>query len=82
MFLNCLFFVTFEKCHGKYLKYVGKTPILPLERVHVYLMNNNMIIMDHLHWQCLLAKPSVTATYDGTCLGHLGRRVTDRIISI
>jgi hypothetical protein len=41
--------------------------------------------MDYLHWQHLLAKPSVTATLDHhkcTCLGHLGRRDTDRIISI
>ena len=37
-------------------------------------------LMDHLHWQCLLAKES--ATLDCTCIGHLGRRDTDRIISI
>ncbi len=39
--------------------------------------------MDHLHWQHMLAKLAVTATsLDCTCLGHLGRRDTDGIISI
>jgi hypothetical protein len=28
---------------------------------------------DCLHWQHLLAKPSVTVTCDCTCLGHLGQ---------
>ncbi len=39
-------------------------------------------LMDHLHWCCLLAKLLMTATLDFTCLGHLGRWDTDRIISI
>ncbi len=39
-------------------------------------------LMDHLHWQHLLAKPSVTATCDCNSLSRLGRRNTDRIISI
>jgi len=38
--------------------------------------------MDHLHWRCLLAKLLVTATLDCTCLGHLGRCDTDKIVSI
>jgi hypothetical protein len=41
--------------------------------------------MDRLHWQSLLARPSVTATCSNhccTCLGHLGQHNTDRIISI
>jgi len=37
--------------------------------------------MDHLHWQCLLVKPSAIATLDCTCLGHLGQCNTDRIVS-
>jgi hypothetical protein len=36
----------------------------------------------HLHWRCLLAKPSATLTLDCTCIGHLGRCDTDRIVSI
>jgi hypothetical protein len=42
----------------------------------------NLPKKDCLHWRCLLTKPSVTVTLDCTCLGHLGRRDTDRIISI
>ncbi len=38
--------------------------------------------MDHFNWRRSLAKPSVKATCDCTCLGHLGRRDTDRIIYI
>jgi hypothetical protein len=38
--------------------------------------------MDHLHWQCFLAKLLATATLDCTCLGHLGQCDTDRIVSI
>jgi hypothetical protein len=41
-----------------------------------------LTIKDHLHWQCLLVKPSAIATLDCTCLGHLGQCNTDRIISI
>jgi hypothetical protein len=41
-----------------------------------------MSLKDCLHWQCLRTKPSVTATLDCTCLGHLGQCDTDRIISI
>ncbi len=39
-------------------------------------------LKDRLHWRCLLAKLSVTVTLDCTCLGHLGRCDTDRIMSI
>ncbi len=42
----------------------------------------NEPIKDHLHWQCLLATPSITATLDCTCLGHLGQCDKDRIICI
>jgi hypothetical protein len=41
--------------------------------------------MDRLHWQSLLARPSVTAACSShycTCPGHLGQHNTDRIISI
>jgi hypothetical protein len=41
--------------------------------------------MDCLHWRHLLAKLLVTVTGDiiyCTCLVHLGRRDTDRIVSI
>jgi hypothetical protein len=43
---------------------------------------HDLNIMDHLHWHCLLAKLSATATLDCTCLGHLGRCDTDRIVYI
>jgi len=38
-----------------------------------------------VHWECLLAKLSGTATHDShycSCLGHLGQCDTDRIVSI
>ncbi len=43
--------------------------------------NNLNLLMDHLHWQRLLAKLQATVTPDCTCLGHLGRCDIDRIIS-
>ncbi len=39
----------------------------------------------HVHWRCLLAKLSAIATHIShycTCLGHLGRCNTQRIVSI
>ncbi len=39
----------------------------------------------HFHWRYFKAKTQATLTLDshyGTCLGHLGRGDTDRIISI
>jgi hypothetical protein len=41
-----------------------------------------MIIKDHILWQHLLAITPVTVTSVFTCLGHLGRCNTDRIVSI
>jgi hypothetical protein len=39
-------------------------------------------VMDHLHWRSLLAKSLAISRHGLTCLGHLGRYDTDRIISI
>jgi hypothetical protein len=42
-------------------------------------------LMDHLHWQDLYAKMPAILRRDIaflTCLGHLGRRDTVRIVSI
>ncbi len=38
--------------------------------------------MDHLHWRHLLAITPVAATSVFSCLGHIGQRDTDRIVSI
>ncbi len=43
---------------------------------------NALSLKDRLHWRCLLSKPLATATLNCTCLGHLGRCNTDRIVSI
>ncbi len=61
----------------------AKLQIVPLKN----FANGNTafiyILMDHLHWRHLLAKRLATATVcKRTCLGHLGRCNTDRIISI
>jgi hypothetical protein len=39
-------------------------------------------VMDHLRWQSLFVKSSVILRHSLTSPGHLGRRNTDRIISI
>ena len=48
-----------------------------------FLYNLQMTsIKDRLHWRSLLANTLARATLDCTCLGHLGRHDTDRIVSI
>jgi hypothetical protein len=37
-----------------------------------FTLYDNKLALDCLHWRHLLAKLSVKATYDYTCLGHLG----------
>ncbi len=47
----------------------------------IFSLQSHTFLMNRLHWRCLLAKPSATATLDCTCLGHLGQCDTDWIAS-